>query len=174
MSPSGPSSSLRNPIILPLPTSTLTLPKVSLRSGSTHTVEVKGRDVAHLPKSKDIWVLGERELVLFCVGRQLADDLWGQVAQPTVLDTQLVFPPGRGRARVSLVLLCWSQFPETPLPVCYLPPWAFPYLPGSLRPRVRCRDRAVWKPAQATLWALLLILYIICWLWELIIGYFLK
>lgn len=48
----------------------------------------------HLPEGKDVRVLGEGELVLLCVGRQLTDDLWRQVAQPATLDAELVFPPG--------------------------------------------------------------------------------
>lgn len=40
----------------------------------------------HLPECKDVRVLGEGELVLFCVRRQLADDLWGQVAEPAILN----------------------------------------------------------------------------------------
>lgn len=81
-----PPSSLRNPTTLSLPTCALALPKVLLGSGSTHAVEVKDQDVIHLPKRKDIRMLGEGELVLFRVRGQLADDLWGQVAQPTILD----------------------------------------------------------------------------------------
>lgn len=80
------------------------LPKVAtLGSGSTHAVEVKGRGAAHLPERKDIRVLGEGELVLFCVRGQLADDLWGQVTQPAILDAQLVFSPAEAKPE-SLVL----------------------------------------------------------------------
>lgn len=57
----------------------------------------------HIPECKDIRVFGEGELVLLCVGRQLADDLWGQVAQPAILDTQLVITPGGVKHRVSPV-----------------------------------------------------------------------
>lgn len=103
MSPSGPSSSLRNPITLSLPTCALALSKVSLGSVPAYTVQVKDQGVAHLPKGEDIRVLGEWELVFFRVRGQLANDLWGQVAQPATLDAQLVFSPVRGRAYVSLV-----------------------------------------------------------------------
>ena len=46
-------------------------------------------------------MLGEGELVLFRVRRQLADDLWCQVAQPAILDAQLVLPPREAKHRVS-------------------------------------------------------------------------
>lgn len=48
-----------------------------------------------LPEGKDVRVLGEGQLVLLRVGGQLADDLGRQVAQPAVLDAQLVLPPGK-------------------------------------------------------------------------------
>lgn len=96
--PPGPPNSSINPTTLPLPTCALTLPKVAtLGSGSTHAVEVKGRGAAHLPERKDIRVLGEGELVLFCVRGQLADDLRGQVTQPAVLDAQFVFSPAEAK-----------------------------------------------------------------------------
>lgn len=76
---------------------------MTLGSGSTYAVEVKGQGVAHLPERKDIRVLGEGELVLLCVRGQLADDLWGQVTQPAILDTQLIFPSAEAKPE-SLVL----------------------------------------------------------------------
>lgn len=137
----GPPNSSINPTTLPLPTCALTLPKVTLGSGSTHTVEVKGRGAAHLPERKDIRVLGEGELVLFCVRGQLADDLWGQVTQPAILDTQLIFSPAEAKPRKAL--FCSSD-PRSRKHLYRLPT----LLPGHslalhmrLRARPRCRER---------------------------------
>lgn len=64
---------------------------------------LNGQGRAHLPKGKDVRVLGEGELILLCVGGQLADDLWCQVAQPAILDTQFVLPSGEAKHRMSSV-----------------------------------------------------------------------
>lgn len=45
------------------------------------------------PQCKDIRVLGEGQLVLLGVRRELTDDLGGQVAQPAILYPQFVLPP---------------------------------------------------------------------------------
>lgn len=50
------------------------------------------------PQCKDIRVLGEGQLVLLGVWRELADDLRGEVAQPAVLDPQFVLPPAKTRS----------------------------------------------------------------------------
>lgn len=47
------------------------------------------------PQGKHIRVLGEGQLVLLGVWRELADDLGGKVAQPAVLDPQLVLSPAK-------------------------------------------------------------------------------
>lgn len=51
------------------------------------------------PQREDIRVLGEGQLVLLGVRRELADDLGGEVAQPAVLDPQLVLPPAKTRSQ---------------------------------------------------------------------------
>lgn len=48
-------------------------------------------------------MFGEGELVFLCVGGKLADDLRGQVAQPAILDTQLVITPREAKHGVSPV-----------------------------------------------------------------------
>lgn len=45
------------------------------------------------PKSKNVGLFGEGELVLFCVRGELLDELGGQVTQPAVGDPQFVFSP---------------------------------------------------------------------------------
>lgn len=54
------------------------------------------------PQCKDIRVLGEGQLVLLGVWGQLPDDLRSQVAQPAVLDPQLVLPPANTEPWVPL------------------------------------------------------------------------
>ena len=49
-----------------------------------------GEEGQHSPKSKDIRLFRKGQLVFLRVGRELTDDFWGQVTQPTAGDPQLV------------------------------------------------------------------------------------
>lgn len=53
------------------------------------------------PQCKDIRVLGEGQLVLLGVRRELTDDLGSEVAQPPILDAQLVLPPAKHGAEAA-------------------------------------------------------------------------
>ena len=104
-------------------------------------------------------MFGEGELVLLCVGRQLADDLWSQVAQPAVLDTQLVITPEEVKHRVSPVSqpredwssisdcksldhLCWLPSVS---PLLYAPHKALPDLVLEAKTQWEVQDRMVWR-----------------------------
>lgn len=112
--------------------------------------------VGHLPQCKDVRVLGEGELVLLRVGRQLADDLGCEVAQPAILDAQLVLPPGEAKHRVSAVSqpggdrspstgpksldhLCWLS---------HIPPAGAADLVLKAKSRCEVPGRLVWTDTQ--------------------------
>lgn len=123
----------------------------------------KGR-VGHLPKRKDVRVFGEGELVFLCVGRQLTDDLRGQVAQPAALDTQLVITPGEAKHRVSPVSqpsedqssitdpksldhLCWLSCVPPP---SLAPHQALPDLVLEAKTQWEVQERLIWRETPNT------------------------